>query len=213
MRESCDIADHLATRQQRDDVLELGMWTFLSSEVLLFGGLIFSYLAYRHAYPQAFLAAGRETRIIIGTINTAVLLTSSFLVAAALQAAEQGERRITRMLLGAAVILGLAFLGLKGFEYLGEYHDHLVPGIDFARTGENAHGVELFFVFYFVATLLHSLHVVCGIVALGVFAGLAMTRTTSRYVAGLRVATLYWHFVDLVWIFLFALIYLPGRSI
>jgi cytochrome c oxidase subunit 3 len=211
--ESPEIAEHLATRAQRDEVLELGMWTFLSTEVLLFGGLILSYLVYRHADPQAFLAAGRETRIVIGTINTALLLTSSFCVAAAVQAAEQEERRVTRVLLVIAILLGLGFLGLKGVEYLEEYRDHLVPGIDFARSGKNAHGIELFFIFYFVATLLHAVHVGCGIGVLAVFAVSATkVRASSRYVAGLRTAALYWHFVDLVWIFLFALIYLPGRS-
>jgi cytochrome c oxidase subunit 3 len=213
MSDSPDVAEHLATRAQRDEVLELGMWTFLSTEVLLFGGLILSYFVYRHADPPAFLAAARETRIVIGTINTALLLTSSFCVAAALRAAEQGERRATRALLGIAILLGLGFLGLKGVEYFEEYREHLVPGIDFARTGGNAHGIELFFIFYFIATLLHGIHVVCGIGVLTVFAALATASAgTSRYVAGLRTAALYWHFVDLVWIFLFALIYLPGRS-
>lgn len=213
MSDGRDIAEHLATRSQRDEVLELGMWTFLSTEVLLFGGLILSYFVYRHADPQAFLAAARETRIVIGTINTALLLTSSFCVAAALQAAEQGERRATRALLGIAILLGLGFLGLKAVEYLGEYRDHLVPGVDFARTGEDARGIELFFIFYFIATLLHGVHVACGIGVLAAFAALAAATTAgSRYVAGLRTAALYWHFVDLVWIFLFALIYLPGRS-
>lgn len=213
MSDSQDIAEHLATSAQRDEVLELGMWTFLSTEVLLFGGLILSYFVYRHADPQAFLAAGRETRIVIGTVNTALLLTSSFCVAAALQAAEQEARRATRTLLGIAILLGLGFLGLKGVEYLGEYREHLVPGVNFARTGQDAHGIELFFIFYFIATLLHGVHVVAGIGVLAVFAALAeATAERSRYVAGLRTAALYWHFVDLVWIFLFALIYLPGRS-
>lgn len=213
MSDSPDVAEHLATRAQRDEVLELGMWTFLSTEVLLFGGLILGYFVYRHADPQAFLAASRETRIVIGTINTALLLTSSFCVAAALQAAEQGERRATRALLVIAILLGLSFLGLKGVEYFEEYREHLVPGIDFAPTGDSAHGMELFFVFYFISTLLHGVHVLCGIGILAVFAALATTTAGSRYVAGLRTAALYWHFVDLVWIFLFALIYLPGRNL
>ncbi len=213
MSDRQDIAEHLATSAQRDEVLELGMWTFLSTEVLLFGGLILSYFVYRHADPQAFLAAGRETRIVIGTVNTALLLTSSFCVAAALQAAEQGERHATRTLLGIAILLGLGFLGLKGVEYLGEYREHLVPGVNFSRTGQDAHGIELFFIFYFIATLLHGIHVVCGIAVLAAFAALATATTaSSRYVAGLRTAALYWHFVDVIWIFLFALIYLPGRS-
>ena len=213
MSDSPDVAEHLATRAQRDEVLELGMWTFLSTEVLLFGGLILGYFVYRHADPQAFLAASRVTRIVIGTINTALLLTSSFCVAAALQAAEQGERRATRALLVIAILLGLSFLGLKGVEYFEEYREHLVPAIDFAPRGDSAHGVELFFVFYFISTLLHGVHVLCGIGILAVFAALATTTAGSRYVAGLRTAALYWHFVDLVWIFLFALIYLPGRNL
>lgn len=213
MRDASDIADHLATREQRDEVLEMGMWTFLSTEVLLFGGLIFSYFVYRHADSQAFLAAGRETNIFIGTINTAVLLTSSFCVAAALRAAEQENSAAVRLLLAAAVFLGVVFLGLKSIEYLEEYHEHLIPGINFAREGTEGHGIELFFVFYFAATLLHVLHLSCGIGVLLVFAALARRKVAAaRYVAGLRTAALYWHFVDLVWIFLFALIYLPGRS-
>jgi cytochrome c oxidase subunit 3 len=209
-----EIAEHLATREQRDTVLELGMWTFLSTEVLLFGGLILTYFVYRHADPQGFLAAGKETKIVIGTINTAVLLTSSFCVAAALQAAEQRSRSATRLLLVAAAALGLVFLVLKGVEYSEEYREHLVPGVNFARSGHDADSIELFFIFYFVATLLHALHLLCGLGVLVVFAALATANIVeSRYVAGLRTAALYWHFVDLVWIVLFALIYLPGRSI
>lgn len=214
VRDASDIAHHLATREQRDEVLEMGMWTFLSTEVLLFGGLILSYFVYRHANPQAFLAASRETNILIGSINTAVLLTSSFCVAAALRAAEQEAGGAARFLLTFAAFLGAVFLGLKGIEYLEEYHEHLIPGINFARKGTEGHGIELFFIIYFVVTLLHAVHLVCGISVLVIFAALAKGKiAVAHYVAGLRIAALYWHFVDLVWIFLFALIYLPGRSL
>jgi cytochrome c oxidase subunit 3 len=213
VRDTSDIANHLATREQRDEVLELGMWVFLSTEVLLFGGLVLSYFVYRHAEPQAFLAASRETNIVIGTINTAVLLTSSFCVAAAVRAAEQENCNAPQILLMIAVSLGLLFLGLKGVEYFEEYRERLIPGVYFAREGTEGKGIELFFVFYFIATLLHAVHLLCGIGVLAIFVTLAKGKLAApRYIAGLRTAALYWHFVDLIWIFLFALIYLPGRS-
>jgi len=213
MPEPDEIAAHLSSSEQRDEILELGMWTFLSTEVLLFGGLILTYMVYRHADPQSFAEAGRQTRIVIGTINTAVLLTSSFCVAAAIQAGESGAAKAVRGLLAAAIVLGLIFLGLKGVEYLGEYRDHLVPGIDFEQSGSHAQGIRLFFMFYFVATGLHAVHLLCGVIVLAIFLRCAFqVARNARYLAGLRTAGLYWHFVDVVWIFLYALIYLPGRS-
>jgi cytochrome c oxidase subunit 3 len=213
MSEPGDIAAHLSSPKQRDEVLELGMWTFLSTEVLLFGGLIMTYMVYRHADPVSFAEAGRQTGIVIGTANTAVLLTSSFCVAAAIQAGQAGAARAVKALLAAAIILGTIFLGLKGVEYAGEYRDHLVPGIDFMQSGPHTQGVRLFFIFYFLATGLHAVHLLCGIVVLIIF--LRCYRQIvchPRYLAGLRTAGLYWHFIDVVWIFLYALIYLPGRS-
>jgi hypothetical protein len=121
-------------------------------------------------------------------------------------------RGISRGLLAGAILLGLLFIGLKGLEYAEEYREHLVPGIDFAFDGPLADGVELFFVFYFVATTLHALHMLVGIGLLATFALLMRRAGDSRTRAALHSAALYWHFVDVVWIFLFALIYLPGRS-
>lgn len=211
MRDGVALPDHLASRAQRDLALELGMWTFLATEVLLFGGLILSYFVSRHAFPQAFLAASRHTDILLGTLNTAILLTSSFCVAAAVEAAQAETLRTAIALLGLAALLGLGFLGIKGMEYAHEYHAHLVPGIDFAYADGLAHGVMLFFIFYFVATALHALHMAVGIAALVAFA-VRLRAGHESDVAGLRIAALYWHFVDMVWIFLFALIYLPGRA-
>ncbi|MGN6285463.1 MAG: cytochrome c oxidase subunit 3 [Afipia sp.] len=213
MPERAGLAPQFASAQQRADALELGMWTFLSTEVLLFGGVILTYFVYRHADPQAFAEAGRRTDIVIGAANTAVLLTSSFCVAAAVEAARANVWRAARWLLVAAIVLGLVFLGLKGLEYASEYREHLVPGIDFVSNSPHTHGIELFFVFYFIATGLHAVHLICGIAALGIFAKwMGQPSACARRQAGLRTATLYWHFVDVVWIFLFALIYLPGRS-
>ena len=157
--------------QHRDETAELGMWVFIASEVLLFGGLILGYFVYRHSYPADFAAASRHTEIVIGTANTAMLLTSSFLVACAVDAFSAETRKIcVAMLLSGAILLGLAFIVLKGIEYSDEYREHLVPGIDFSFDAAQANGAQLFFVFYFVATAIHALHMLIGIGLLGVMA-------------------------------------------
>jgi cytochrome c oxidase subunit 3 len=212
MPDGLPIAPQFTSVRHRDETAELGMWIFIASEVMLFGGLLLSYFVYRHTYPQAFAAASRHTDILIGTANTAILLTSSFLVACAVEAFAAGADAISRALLIGAVVLGLSFIVLKGLEYADEYHEHLIPGINFAFGGPLADGVELFFVFYFVATALHALHMLVGIGLLITFAVLIGRAEHSRTHAALHSVALYWHFVDVVWIFLFALIYLPGRS-
>ena len=212
MPDGAPFAPQFASVQHRDETAELGMWVFIATEVLLFGGLVLSYFVYRHAYPQAFMAASRHTDILIGTANTAILLTSSFLVACALEALSVRAHTISRALLIGAAILGLLFISLKGFEYADEYREHLIPGINFAFDGPLANGVELFFVFYFVATALHAVHMLVGIGLLTIFAVRIDNAEESRTRTALHSAALYWHFVDVVWIFLFALIYLPGRS-
>jgi cytochrome c oxidase subunit 3 len=190
------------------------MWVFLSTEVLFFGGLFLLYAAYRYSYPVGFVDAARHTDIAIGATNTALLLTSSFAVAWAVAAIAAGARRLVTVLLVVAALLGITFLSLKAFEYLNEYREHLVPGVDFAFTGQNTTGAELFFVFYFIATSLHAIHVSIGIGALATMAWRVERRSlTARDHAPLTVTALYWHFVDAIWIFLFALIYLPGRNL
>ena len=205
-------APQFSSAHHRDEAAELGMWVFIATEVLLFGGLILGYCVYRHAYPAAFVAASRHTEIVIGTANTAILLTSSFLVASAVEAFAAETRKICVALLSGAIVLGLSFILLKGIEYTSEYHEHLVPGIDFAFNEKFANGARLFFIFYFVATAIHALHMVIGISLLTVLAGMTAHAPTARHYTALHSAALYWHFVDAVWIFLFALIYLPGRA-
>ena len=205
-------ASQFVSVRHRDETAELGMWVFIATEVLLFGGLILGYFVYRHAYPSAFAAASRHTHIVIGTANTAILLTSSFLVACAVEAFSTETRKLTVALLSGAILLGLAFIVLKGIEYTEEYHEHLVPGIDFSFDPATTNGAQLFFVFYFVATAIHAFHMLVGIGLLAVLAALTYRAPDSRHHTALHSAALYWHFVDVVWIFLFALIYLPGRS-
>jgi cytochrome c oxidase subunit III len=198
---------------QQHEAAELGMWAFLATEVLFFGGLLFAYAVYRFGYPADFAAAARHTRISIGTANTAILLTSSLLVAWAVAAAKAREARVAAILLSVAALMGTGFLGLKALEYTLEYREHLLPGPGFVFAAPNARGAELFFLFYFIATGLHAIHVLVGIVVLALIARRAGQGAYSQiYHAPLTVLALYWHFVDLVWIFLFALIYLPGRG-
>ena len=212
MLEAKAFASQFVSSQHRDETAELGMWVFIATEVLLFGGLILGYFVYRHSYPAAFVAASRHTDIVIGATNTAILLTSSFLVACAVDAFSAQTRRICVTLLCCAIVLGLAFIALKGIEYSDEYREHLVPGIDFSFDAADAGGAQLFFVFYFVATAIHALHMLVGITLLGILAALTWRSPSTRHRTALHSAALYWHFVDVVWIFLFALIYLPGRS-
>jgi cytochrome c oxidase subunit 3 len=206
------VAPQFVSSRHRDETAELGMWVFLATEVLLFGGLILGYFVYRHAYPAAFAAASRHTDIVIGAANTAILLTSSFLVACAVEAFSAETRKICVGLLSGAIGLGLAFIVLKGIEYSEEYREHLVPGINFSFEATEANGAQLFFIFYFVATAVHALHMLIGISLLAVMAMLTWRSPDTRHRAALHSTALYWHFVDVVWIFLFALIYLPGRS-
>jgi cytochrome c oxidase subunit III len=205
-------APQFVSSRHRDETAELGMWIFIATEVLLFGGLILGYCVYHHAYPAAFAAASRHTEIAIGTANTAILLTSSFLVACAVDAFAAETRKICVALLAGAIALGLLFILLKGIEYTGEYREHLVPGIDFSFDEKFANGAKLFFLFYFTATAIHALHMLIGIGLLAAIARLTWRAPTTRHRAALHSVALYWHFVDIVWIFLFALIYLPGRA-
>ena len=207
------LAFQYAELDQQHHAAELGMWTFLATEVLFFGGLILAYCVYRTGDPDGFAEAARHTRIVIGTINTAVLLTSSFLVAWAVTAARLRQGKCAAILLWVAALLGALFLALKGVEYAIEYDEHLVSGLNFAFAGPKAEAVRLFFSFYFVATGLHALHIAIGIVVLAAIGRQAWRQHYSeRYHGPITVAGLYWHFVDMVWIVLFALIYLPGRS-
>ena len=206
-------AFQFADLRQQHDVAQLGMWVFLATEVLFFGGLILAYSAYRFGYPEGFAQAARHTKIVIGAANTAVLLTSSFLVAWAVVGARLREGRLAAVLMWIAAALGVLFLALKGVEYAKEYQEHLVPGLNFSVQEPNAKAMSLFFAFYFVATGLHAVHVAVGIVVLAVIGVRASHGAYSeRYHAPITIAGLYWHFVDVVWIFLFALIYLPGRA-
>lgn len=202
-----------ATLAQQAETATLGIWVFLATEMLFFGGMLLAYIVLRRAYPAGFAEAGGETKIVIGTVNTAVLLTSSAAMAGAVHAAQAGRRRLLTLLLGITAALGVAFLILKGIEYSKEYDEHLVPGLNFYSSSAHAGAIELFYFLYFGMTGVHAVHLTIGIVIIGIMAGRAWRAAFSpAYYTPIEITGLYWHFVDLVWIFLYPLIYLNGRS-
>jgi cytochrome c oxidase subunit III len=189
----------------------LGMWVFLGSEALLFAGLFALYAAYRFAYPAEFHAAAGHANLALGTINTYLLLTSSLTMALAIHATRDGQRRRSVALLLATIALGLAFDALKAIEYAEHLAEGLAPGAAYAFPGLPARGVALYVTLYYLLTGLHAVHVTGGV---GVLAWLAWrTRrgdfTPASHIA-LELGGLYWHLVDLVWIFLWPLLYLIG---
>jgi cytochrome c oxidase subunit 3 len=198
--------------QQRATALS-GMWLFLATEVLFFGGMLTAYFLYRAANPEGFAGAGRDTELWIGAVNTAVLLTSSEFMAIAVNRVEHCHPRLLARMLGATAALGLVFMGFKALEYWLDYRHHLVPGLDFVGKGAHAHAQELFWILYFCLTGVHALHLTVGITLVLIFAVKARRGVFSRgYGAPIEVLGLYWHFVDIVWVFLYPLIYLTGRS-
>ena len=204
------LAEQFATLTQQAEASRLGMWTFLASEVMFFGGLFLGYTIYRHAYPHAFAVASRETDLLYGTLNTAILLTSSLTMALAVNSAKIGLSKQTARFLYATIFLALGFLVVKGFEYSDDFHKHLFPGPNFADAGEPK--TQLFFMFYWMMTALHGLHVIIGIGLLSVMAvRAARLRFSAEYHNPIEVVGLYWHFVDIVWIFLYPLLYLINR--
>jgi cytochrome c oxidase subunit 3 len=204
-------AHHFQDLAQQRDANRLGMWTFLASEVLFFGVLFLVYLVYRAAYPAVFLEAGRHLNVWLGTLNTAVLLCSSLTVVLAVHAAEARQQRRVRLFLLVTAGLGLIFLGIKAVEYYVDYQEGLIPALNFHWEGADALHAELFFTLYFIVTGLHALHLLIGIVIALVMSGLARRGWYDQEPQPVELFGLYWHFVDVVWIYLFPLLYLIGR--
>ncbi|MGE0451007.1 MAG: cytochrome c oxidase subunit 3 family protein [Vicinamibacterales bacterium] len=211
------LAHHFESLDAQKEASVLGMWLFLVTEVLFFGGALGAYLVYRSAYPDAFAYASSHIAILPGAINTGVLIVSSLTMALAVHAAQTGERQKVQIFIVITMMLGLAFLGIKGYEYHEKYVEGFIPGfgLDFrfpeAALAQNA---KIFFSIYFVLTGLHAVHMVIG---LGLMTWMLIwTRQgviTEDYYAPIEIAGLYWHFVDIVWIFLFPLLYLIGRHV
>lgn len=192
------------------DAAELGIWIFLATEVLFFGSLFTGYTIYRFRYIAGFEAAGVETNIWIGAANTAILLSSSATMVVAVWAGRAGLRRDVLSGLVLTALLGLGFMVLKGVEYHEDFTKSLVPGSRDFPISET--GAEVFFSFYWIMTAVHALHLTVGICAVAFTAWRVwQNRFDWRGTAFLHVLGLYWHLIDVIWIFLFPLLYLLGR--
>jgi cytochrome c oxidase subunit 3 len=204
---------HFDNLDQQFEASALGMWLFLVTEILFFGGLFTAYMVYRLMYPQAFAEASQELDVVLGGVNTAVLIGSSLTMAMAVWSAQLGRRGGQMLFLGLTIGLGLVFLGIKAVEYGAKFEHHLVPGANFHfESARDPIHSQLFFSLYFVMTGLHALHMVVGIGLMSVLFAMAYKgRFTRSYHTPVEVSGLYWHFVDIVWIFLFPLLYLIDR--
>jgi len=203
------LAHHFESLEQQNEAAAIGMWAFLVQEVMFFGGLFTTYLVYRVLHPGAFAEGSAHLPVALGTANTAVLIGSSLTMALGVRAAQLGRGRQCALFLAATIVLAFAFLGVKGVEYAEKWEHGLIPGVRWSpEAGADAH-LNLFFALYFVMTGCHALHMLVGIVLMAIVAGRAWGGRYSRAnFLGVECLGLYWHFVDLVWIFLFPLLYL-----
>jgi cytochrome c oxidase subunit 3 len=206
------LAHHFDNLEQQRDASTFGMWIFLATEVLFFGAVFATYAIYRSWYADAFAAASHELLIWAGTINTVVLITSSLTMALAVHAAQTGDRRRLMRFLTVTMILGVTFLGIKAYEYYTGFAEGHLPGAGFRFEPEYFQHAQIFFSLYYLMTGLHALHMIIGLAVMAVMLWLSWRGTINgEYYAPIEISGLYWHFVDLVWIFLFPLLYLIGR--
>jgi cytochrome c oxidase subunit 3 len=200
----------IAADVEESETDTLGMWVFLATEVLFFGVLFFGYVMTRLHYPEAFASASRHTNLTLGSINTGVLLTSSLAMALAVRSVSVGARRAGAWFLIATLALGVTFLALKSAEYAHDYSEHLVPWLDFSFAPAERTGARLFFYLYFVMTGAHAVHLIVGLAIVGFM--LTRAWRGSLRVTRLEIAALYWHLIDIIWIFLYPLLYLVSRA-
>ena len=203
---------HFEDLDQQHVTVTLGMWAFLATEILFFGGFFFAYTLYRNMYPAAWTIGAHHNNITLGTINTAVLICSSLTMAMGVYFAQQGRKKPLVNAILATIFLGVVFVVIKGVEYTEHIREGFFPGALFTYSGPEARHVELFMVFYFGMTGLHALHMLVGF---GILAWLVVRSGqgwySAEYYSPVEVVGLYWHFVDIIWIFLFPLLYLINR--
>jgi cytochrome c oxidase subunit 3 len=219
---------HFETEEQQREAGSFGMWLFLLTEIMFFGGLFFAYLLYRNWYYPAFAAASEQLNVPEGAINTAILITSGFFMALGVWAAEVKKQKLLVLMLILTTVFGIAFLGVKVDEYHEKWEHHHIPGASFSiaefvnpaaynikeepLSPDMAQHTQLFFFLYFAMTGMHALHMIIGI---GILAWLILRANrgefSAGYVAPIENFGLYWHFVDIVWLFLFPLLYLINR--
>ena len=218
---------HFETAEQQREAASFGMWLFLLTEIMFFGGLFFAYLLYRNWYYEAFVSASNSLNMPLGLINTIVLISSSLTMAMGVWSAGVRNKKFLQISLIATIVLGFAFLGIKSVEYKAKFDEHHVPGASFdikdfvnppagshekPLTVDMAQKTQIYFSLYFAMTGVHALHMIIGIAILFVLLWKARTGLyTTGYVQPIENFGLYWHFVDIVWIFLFPFLYLINR--
>ena len=196
--------------EQQRSTAQLGLWVFLATEVMLFSGLFLGYTVYRFDYPHGFLVGSRHLKFWLGTINTGILLTSSLTMASSIHAIQDGKREASALLLLATAVLGIAFLGVKATEWVETYQEHLLPGTGFVPPGgQPLQGVQMFFFMYYTMTGLHAVHLTIGVlVVLFMLLRVLFGNITAQYSTPVELTGLYWHLVDVFWVFLYPLLYL-----
>jgi cytochrome c oxidase subunit 3 len=214
---------HFDSMEQQFDSATLGMWVFLLTEIMFFGGMFGAYTVYRSMYPEAFASTSLHMNPAFGAANTAVLIVSSLTMALAVRAARMGSNKALQIFLVLTMIFGIAFLVIKGFEYHEHWVDNKVPLIaghwDYANDAEHPHQAQygkqaqILFCFYFFMTGFHAVHMIVGV---GIMITILMMARrgifSHEYFTPVEISGLYWHFVDIVWIFLFPLLYLIGNA-
>jgi cytochrome c oxidase subunit III len=213
------VQHHFENAEQQKDASTIGMWVFLVTEVMFFGGMFLAYFVYRQAYPAAFASASNNTNLLIGAANTTVLICSSLTMAFAVRSAAMGKKNLIVLFLILTLLLGGTFLGVKAYEYHDKWVRHEVPGHNFDCRDESgkpcvdAGHTPLFFALYFGMTGLHATHMVVGVgIILFLIAQARKGAYGPAWHTPVELFGLYWHFVDIVWIFLFPLLYLIDRS-
>ena len=212
--EATHLRHHFATPEQQMDAATLGMWTFLITEVLFFGGMFAAYAVYRGMYPAAFASTSRYMDVVLGGTNTAVLICSSLTMALAVRAAQLSRQKHLIIFLIGTMFFGCIFLGIKWIEWHSKWEEQLVPGFNFRYDPQPqfAHNAQILFFLYFAMTGMHALHMIVGVGLLTFLLIQALRRVFNAvYFAPVEMIGLYWHFVDIVWIFLFPLLYLIGH--
>jgi cytochrome c oxidase subunit 3 len=203
------------TAEQQKDASTLGMWIFLITEIMFFGGMFLAYIVYRASYPDVFAIASSSLNVYIGAANTAVLLCSSFSMVLAVRAAQLGQQKALAINIVLTMLLGFVFLGVKAIEWREKFIEHHVPGPSFHFEGIAAQGpAQLFFSLYFAMTGLHAVHMIVGAgLMTWLLIGAIRGKYTAAYMTPVDIGGLYWHFVDIIWIFLFPLFYLIDRHL
>ena len=209
MQPEAFVAHHFPNLRQQEHAARLGMWLFLATELLLFGGLFTAYSVYRFLYPATFQQASEHLSVAAGTINTVVLITSSLSVALAHHLAHHRRGKAAGVALLVTLAFAVVFLCIKAWEWTHDFHEGLLPGRYYTNQELTAVGAPMFFTLYFILTGLHGLHVVIGMTVLAILTvGCFRGRYSTGYVTPVELGGMYWHLVDLIWIFLYPLLYL-----